>query len=94
MGTLVLGACSGGNEDGEVGAERAALSSLSAPVLPQVLYGGLPVMKNPRFLGITFADVPHRPRIDEFISRIGGSDYFKRVTGEYGVGTATGRRST
>jgi hypothetical protein len=52
------------------------------------MYGGA-VLATPTVVPILFSGDPLRPQIEEFLTSLAGSDYWKATTKEYGVGALT-----
>ena len=59
------------------------------PDAPRVVKGPGHVLASPRFIPVVFAADAYQGSIDAFVSAVGGSDYWRAATAEYGVGPAT-----
>ena len=61
------------------------------PAPPQIISGGGPVLSTPRFVPIFFSndDPAARTRIIDFLTKVGGTNYWKVATQEYGVHAGT-----
>jgi hypothetical protein len=59
--------------------------------LPQVQKGVGPVLASPRFVPVFFSndDTTARTGLTDFVSKLGGTQYWAATTAEYGVGAAT-----
>jgi hypothetical protein len=71
------------------GGAAASFHPGSHAPLPQIEKGNGPVLSTPRFTAITFAGDPLAPDLEKFLATIGGSNYWKSATSEYGVGAAS-----
>ncbi len=60
-----------------------------APDLPQLQKHGGSVLTAPVIVPITWDTDPDQARLDDFTDKIGGTDYWKSIGLEYGVGQAT-----
>jgi hypothetical protein len=68
-------------------AALAAACGISRPDYPQVLNEDEgPVLASPVVVPIFFGDDPHMLRIEDFLGRLGPSEYWFTTTHEYGVG--------
>ncbi len=74
----------------EVGDTAVAPYPAFAPNPPQVQKGAGSVAAATKIVTITFPGDPNAAKYESFGDGLGGSDYWKKVTGEYGVGTAMG----
>ncbi len=63
------------------------------PSAPQVQYFGGPVLSSPVIYGVFFSsdDPTITGPLQDFTTNIGGTDYWKAATSEYGVGPAIGK---
>ncbi len=59
------------------------------PDLPQVVSQGGPILAAPQFVAVTFDEDPLRDQLESFVEAIGGTEYWKTIASEYGVGAAT-----
>ena len=76
---LAGGAACGDNDFGE-GPHTA---------MPSVISAGGPVLAAPRWAAITFPDDPLASDLDQFLTTLATSNYWKTAVSEYGVGAAT-----
>ncbi|MGH7283973.1 MAG: hypothetical protein ACRELY_20800, partial [Polyangiaceae bacterium] len=78
------------NGDGsDGGAEAGVAYPADHPPLPQVISEGGQVMTAPKFVTVTFPNEALLTDIESFSSKIGASQYWTSVVGEYGVGAGT-----
>jgi len=100
-GTVQDGGGDGGMEDGGINdagptdagpnGEPSTTYPAPHPSMPQVVTLGGPVLANPKFVPVTFAndDATFPPALEDFLNRVGGTAYFASNTSEYGVGPAS-----
>jgi hypothetical protein len=82
---------SGGHE-AEAEAEAAAFPAFVPTDFPQVANAGGHVMTAPKIYPVIFAsdDATTPGQIEDFVSKLGATQYWKAAVSEYGVGAATG----
>ncbi len=59
------------------------------PVMPVLQSAGGPVLSAPRPVAITFPGDADADSLEDFVARVGATDYWARVTSQYGIGAAT-----
>jgi hypothetical protein len=57
-----------------------------APLFPKLIFNGGYVMKHPVIVSITWNGDPYQADYDRFADELGGTEYWKATTSEYGVG--------
>jgi len=85
-------AASDAGPGGDAQAEAAGYPAYSPTDVPQVVSAGGPVMKAPKIVPVIFAndDATSPAKLEDFVNKVGATDYWKAATAEYGVGPATG----
>jgi hypothetical protein len=57
--------------------------------MPQVIGGGGPTLTSPVVQAITFSNYDLKSYVDDLVTRVGGTDYWRATVGEYGIGPLT-----
>ncbi len=80
-----------GDDGGDAGdaAQEASAYPAAHPPMPQVVTNGGPVMKSPKAVPITFQSDTAAAQLEQFVTKIAGSNYWTAATSEYGVGALT-----
>ncbi len=80
----------GGGKDG--GSTPAPYPAVVPTDVPQVANAGGPVLASPKIYPVIFAndDATEVSQIEDFVSKVGATNYWKTAVKEYGVGPATG----
>jgi hypothetical protein len=92
-GTATSGSTGGGGESPDAGPDIGQPSDTYPaphPGAPKVLSYGGPVLASPEIVPVFFSNdnASTVEKIKDFVSKIGGSDYWSATTKEYGVGAA------
>jgi hypothetical protein len=82
---------SGGSHGADAAPPPPPFVTAQHPPLPQIVSKGGPVLSAPKLIAFTFANDPLQAQIDDFMSKVGASSYWKTVMKDYGVGPATGK---
>jgi hypothetical protein len=57
--------------------------------MPQVIAGGGPILQSPVLQSVTFSNYDNTTAVDDFVQKLGQSDYWQSVVAQYGVGRAS-----
>src|SRR5262252_1502974 len=74
---------SGGSHGADAGPPPAPFVTAQHPPLPQIISKGGPVLTTPKLVAFTFANDPLQAQIDDFMSKVGASSYWKTVMKDY-----------
>src|SRR5207302_3774145 len=84
---LLFAAGCGGGSGRDHGAPSTHYPAPHAPI-GLLQKGSGPILATPRIVSITFPGDPYAPFLDDFGATIGGTDYWKQATEQYGVAPA------